>query len=81
MKKFIIILFLISQGVYGGILGSTEIRGKIVKYDSKTVTLSLSNNRKITIPKKQLKKSSKLRTGQYVTAVFDSEYIMNQLKQ
>ena len=68
--------------VYAGIIGNTEITGRVLKYDNQTVTLSQYRNRKVKIPRSALKKDfKKLKTGMLVTAVFSAEEMMNQVEE
>ena len=69
------------QYAFSGIVGDTQITGRVLKYDKKTVTLSQYRNKKVTVPRSSLKKSSKkLKTGMMATAVFSAEEIMDQIQ-
>ena len=70
------------QYVFSGIVGDTQITGRILEYDKHTVTLSQYGKDKVTVPRSSLKKNAKkLQTGMAVTAVFSSEEIMNQIQK
>lgn len=83
MKLLIIFCVLLSfQYVFSGIVGDTEITGRVLKYDRQTVTLLQYRNKKVTVPRSSIKKTfRKLKTGMVVTAVFSAEDIMNQIQE
>ena len=69
------------QYAFSGIVGDTQITGRVLKYNQKTVTLSHYRDKKVTVPRSSLKKSSKkLKTGMMATAVFSAEEIMDQIQ-
>ena len=83
MKLFIISLLLfVFQYTYAGIMGNTEITGRVLSYNEKTVTLSQYGNKKITVPRSSIKKDfKKFKTGLLVTSVFTTEEIMNKIQE
>ena len=76
MKYFLICLlfFVFQYASYAGIEGNTEITGKVISFDKRTVTLSVLGERKLTVSKRSLKK------GITITAVFTAEEIMNKIE-
>ena len=69
------------QYTFSGIVGDTKITGRVLKYNTQTVTLLLYRNKKITVPRSSIKRDfKKLKTGLLVTAVFSSEEVMDAVK-
>ena len=81
MKFLPFLLLFIFHHSFAGIVEDTEIIGRVLKYDKRTVTLSQYGNRKLTVPRSSIKKSfKKLKTGILVTAVFSAEEITDQIQ-
>ena len=83
IKLLILCCLLFSfQYAFSGIVGDTQITGRVLKYNKRTVTISQYRNKKVTVPRSSLKKNSKkLKTGMMVTAVFSPEEIMDQIQE
>ena len=83
MKLLILFMLLFGfQYAFSGIIGDTRITGRVLKYNTKTVTLSQYGNRKITVPRSSIEKDfKKLKTGLLVTAVFSAEEIMDKIQE
>ena len=81
IKILIIALTLASHNmVFAGFSEHITITGKIVKFDSKTVTLS-QRGRYTKVPRQAIPKYFKLRPGHEVFAVMDSKKTLAELKK
>ena len=81
MKSIIIfIMFLQMHFVFAGLSGVTKVTGTVLNYDQHSVTLRFGKQ-KFEVPRKSIKSSSRLKTGQKVTAVFSAEEIMEKISE
>ena len=83
MKMFLfftIILCLPFSG-YGAIVGKGKVKGTVVKYDKKTVTLKTNNGKQIKVKRQAIPEHFKLRTGTEVHALLNPEIITKRLKK
>ena len=80
MKRFLIFLCLLLS-FYGQavIVGPVKMRGVIVSYNKKTVTLK-SNGRTVIVPRRTISRKYKLKTGKKVYALLEPEDIASLLK-
>ena len=83
MKILTLCFILLSfQYSFSGIIGDTQITGKVLKYSKQTVTISQYRDKKVTVPRSSLKNNNKkLKTGMVVTAVFSAEETMDQIQE
>ncbi|MDE0151364.1 MAG: hypothetical protein OXK80_02550 [Bdellovibrionales bacterium] len=70
MKIFIYVLFcMILQFSWAAVVEPVKIKGVVMKYDGKNVTLlSLESKSQIVVPRKFISKNEKLKTGKEVIA-------------
>ena len=65
---------------FSAIIGTAKVEGTIVSYSKHTVTLS-QKGKKVKVPRKAIPTSFKIKTGNYVYAVFDGQAVMADLKK
>ena len=78
-----ILLFIIfvafSFPVYGMIIGSVKVKGTVVSYDKKKVTLKNKKGKRVKVSRRAIPKKFKLRTGAQVYALLKPEVIARRL--
>ena len=81
MKIILVIVVFAGFSTFGfsAIMGSAKVEGIIVSYNKHTVTLSQKGKR-VKVPKKAIPSFFKIKTGNKVYAVFDSQEVMAKLK-
>lgn len=65
---------------FSAIVGQAKVKGIIVAYDKKTVTLYQSGQ-KVKVPRTSIPSHFKIKGGNEVYALFDGEKIMKKLKK
>ena len=71
-RIFILLVLFISHLAWANIMGSVQLKGKVLKYNKNTVLL-LQDEQKIEIPRNWIPKTIRLQTGKTVTAIFNVE--------
>ena len=81
MKTALILsILLFTHTSFAAVSETATIKGVIVKYDKKTVTL-LQNGKKIKVPRKSIPSYFKIRGGNKVYAVVNAAMILKKMKQ
>ena len=82
LLKYLVLLILFPQFVFSAMSPTVEILGKIIKYDTNTVTIVQEDNKgksTITVPKNTIPKHFKIQTNQCVYAVLEYKKFVNYI--
>ena len=79
MKRGILIL-LLSTNLYGGISQDIMVKGYVISFDKKNVTI-FSSPENITVPRNSIPKYYKIKGGVYVKAKIKSDFILKEIKK
>ena len=79
MAVLLLLLFYCSPGLAA--LAQITVKGTVVKYDKKTVTLEQNNKNRIVVPRNSIPPHFKITTGQEVSARLSSKKWLKNLQK
>ena len=81
IKKIIITLCLLCfYSASSAVIGNIKTSGKVVKYNTKTVTLKQAEGGRIEVPRSFIPKHYKIKTGNTVTAFLPGKLLQKSSK-
>lgn len=78
MKLILVLAF--SVNIFAGILNNIAVEGRVLSFNSKTVSV-YTRRGVVKVPRKSIPKYYKIRQGNYITAVLDKKDMMKRVKK
>ncbi|MCY4524709.1 MAG: hypothetical protein OXB84_08225 [Halobacteriovoraceae bacterium] len=79
MKKLLLLMFL-TNGIYAAIPPKITLKGHILSFDKKNVTIS-NPTKDIVLPRSAISKGQEIKVGRYVSATIKSDFILKNIAE
>ena len=80
MKYVLLLCLFLSTGLYASIPPEIVVKGYVLSFDKKNVTIS-NPLKDIVVPRSSIAKRYKVKVGRYVAATISSDFILKNIKK